>query len=91
MVLSLAALAVLCGLAVILAVCLWRGEPARATLTAEEKAARMANAEELADLARNFRALAKRYTEAGEKRKAHRAIGAAQELDRKIKDLRSFD
>ena len=49
---------------------------------------RIQQADELARLARDMRVLAKRYVEKGETRKAHRAIGAAQELDRKIKELR---
>jgi len=45
--------------------------------------------EELATLARTMRVLARRYVEQGDKKKAQRAIGAAQELDRKIEKLRS--
>lgn len=45
-------------------------------------------ADDLAKLARDLRILARRYAEKGEKKKAQRAIGAAQELDRKIRQLR---
>ena len=43
--------------------------------------------ENLARLASDFRVLAKRYKTQGENKKAQRAIGAAQELDRKIRKL----
>ena len=49
-----------------------------------KKALRQQEAENLAQLARDLRVLAKRYKENGENRKAQRAIGAAQELDKKI-------
>ena len=49
-----------------------------------KKAMRQQEAEKLAHLARDLRVLAKRYKESGENRKAQRAIGAAQELDKKI-------
>jgi len=51
------------------------------------KAQRAQEADNLAQLARDLRVLAKRYVEQGDKRKAQRAIGAAQELDRKIRNL----
>jgi len=44
--------------------------------------------EKLSKLAFDMRVLAKRYVANGEKRKAHRAIGVAQELDKKIKKLK---
>lgn len=50
---------------------------------------RYQQAENLAALARDLRVLAARYREAGENKKAQRAIGAAQELDRKIAALRN--
>ena len=43
--------------------------------------------ENLARLASDFRVLAKRYKTQGENKKAQRAIGAAQELDWKIRKL----
>ena len=49
-----------------------------------KKAMRQQEAENLAQLARDLRALARRYKENGENKKAQRAIGAAQELDKKI-------
>lgn len=49
-----------------------------------KKALRQQEAENLARVARDLRVLAKRYKENGENKKAQRAIGAAQELDRKI-------
>ena len=52
-----------------------------------KKAIRQQEAENLAQLARDLRVLAKRYKENGENKKAQRAIGAAQELDRKIARL----
>jgi len=52
-----------------------------------KKAMRQQEAENLARLAHDLRVLAKRYKENGESKKAHRAIGAAQELDRKIARL----
>ena len=52
-----------------------------------KKAMRQQEAENLAQLARDLRVLAKRYKENGENKKAQRAIGAAQELDRKIARL----
>lgn len=54
-----------------------------------KKAMRQQEAENLARLARDLRVLAKRYKEGGENKKAQRAIGAAQELDRKIQQLLS--
>ena len=52
-----------------------------------KKAMRRQEAENLALLARNLRVLARRYKENGENKKAQRAIGAAQELDKKIARL----
>ena len=52
-----------------------------------KKAMRQQEAENLAQLARDLRVLAKRYKENGENKKAQRAIGAAQELDKKIARL----
>jgi len=57
-------------------------------LTAGKKEWRYQEAEKLAAWARDLRTLAQEYKAKGEVRKAHRAIGAAQELDRKIKKLR---
>lgn len=48
---------------------------------------RQQEAENLAHLARDLRVLARRYKENGENKKAQRAIGAAQELDKKIMRL----
>ena len=48
---------------------------------------RKLQADELARLACDMRVMAKRYLEKGDKVKAQRARGAAQELDRKIKEL----
>ena len=63
-------------------------ERAKCEVKADSREQRVLQADELAKLARDMRALAKRYVEQGETRKAHRAIGAAQELDRKIRELR---
>ena len=52
-----------------------------------KKAMRQQEAESLARVARDLRVLAKRYKENGENKKAQRAIGAAQELDKKIARL----
>ena len=52
-----------------------------------KKAMRQQEAENLAQLARDLRMLAKRYKANGESKKAQRAIGAAQELDKKIAQL----
>ena len=57
-------------------------------LAAGKREMRILQAEELANLARDMRVLAKRYIAKGDKKKAQRAIGAAQELDRKIRELR---
>ena len=57
-------------------------------LAVGKKEMRNLQADDLARLARDMRVLAKRYVEQGEKKKAQRAIGAAQELDRKIQELR---
>ena len=63
-------------------------ERVKGELEAGMQVQRTLQADELAKLARDMRVLAKRYVEQGEKRKAQRAIGAAQELDRKIMELR---
>ena len=90
----LAAIAAVIGLCAIDLSCSGgRGDvPALARVKGEIKAGRdeqrSLQADELAKLARDMRVLAKRYLEKGEKRKARRAIGAAQELDRKIEELR---
>ena len=52
-----------------------------------KKAMRQQEAENLAHLARDLRVLAKRYKDNGESKKAQRAIGTAQELDKKIARL----
>lgn len=52
-----------------------------------EMAERRQEAEKLARVARDLRVLARRYKENGEAKKAQRAVGAAQELDRKIARL----
>lgn len=49
---------------------------------------RVQDVESLSIMARDLRVLAKRYVEQGETRKAHRAIGAAQELDKRIQSLK---
>lgn len=54
-----------------------------------KRAMRQQEAENLARAARSLRVLAKRYKANGENKKAQRAIGAAQELDRKIAQLLS--
>ena len=63
-------------------------ERVKGELEAGRREQRILQAEQLAGFARDMRVLAKRYAEKGEMRKAHRAIGTAQELDRKIKELR---
>ena len=52
-----------------------------------KKTMRQQEAENLAQVARDLRVLARRYKEKGENKKAQRAIGAAQELDKKIARL----
>jgi len=52
-----------------------------------KKVMRYQEAENLAHLARDLRVLAQRYKANGENKKAQRAIGAAQELDKKIARL----
>lgn len=90
----LAAIAVVVGLCALDLRCSGGGEEipviarARGEIEAGVKEQRILQADELARLARDMRALAKRYVERGENRKAQRAIGAAQELDRKIRELR---
>ena len=56
-------------------------------VAAGKTAMRQQEAENLAQVARDLRALAKRYKANGENKKAQRAIGAAQELDKKISQL----
>ena len=56
-------------------------------LAAGRKAKRQLEADNLAQLARDLCALAHRYKEKGENRKAQRAMGAALELEKKIKRL----
>ncbi len=56
-------------------------------LEAGRHEARNQEIENLARLASDLRVLAKRYKAQGENKKAQRAIGAAQELDRKILKL----
>jgi len=60
----------------------------RDELAAGKAEYRTQRADEMAVLARDLRVLAKRYVEQGDKKKAQRAIGAAQELDRRIAELR---
>lgn len=57
-------------------------------IAAGKKEFRNLQADDLAVLARDLRILARRYVEQGDKKKAQRAIGAAQELDKKIAELR---
>ena len=64
-------------------------ERVKGEIAAGMKEQRTLQADELAKLARDMRVLAKRYLAQGERRKARSAIGAAQELDRKIEELRS--
>ena len=56
-------------------------------LAAGKKAKRQLEADNLARLARDMCALAHRYKAQGENRKAQRAMGAALELEKKIKRL----
>jgi len=58
---------------------------------AGKKEWRNMEADNLAALARDLRILARRYVEQGDKKKAQRAIGAAQELDKKIEELRGAE
>ena len=62
-------------------------ERMKGELAEGKKAMRQQEAENLAQLARDLRVLARRYKENGENKKAQRAIGAAQELDKKISRL----
>lgn len=90
----LAAIAVVIGLCVLDLRCSGGGGDipvvarVRGEIEAGRKEQRNLRADELAKLARDMRVLARRYLEQGEKRKAQHAIGAAQELDRKIEELR---
>ena len=90
---------VLAGLAVVIGLCAvdlrCSGRPGpdsrilrmKAEWAEGKKAMRQQEAENLAQLARDLRVLACRYKENGENKKAQRAIGAAQELDKKIARL----
>jgi len=64
-------------------------ERVRGEIEAGRKEQRNLQADELAALARDMRRMAQRYLQQGDKKKAQRAIGAAQELDKKIRELRS--
>lgn len=57
-------------------------------LAAGQREVRYQQAEDLARLARDLRVLARHHVAKGEKRKAQRALAAAQELDGKIRKLR---
>lgn len=57
-------------------------------IEAGRKEQRNLQADELAALARDMRIMAQRYLRQGDKKKAQRAVGAAQELDKKIRELR---
>jgi len=89
-------LAVLAAVIALCAVGFWRDKAPDAhsgaariktELAAGKREPRHQEAEKLAVLARDLRALAQRYKANGEDKKAHRAIGAAQELDRKMRKL----
>lgn len=94
---------VLAGLAAVLLICAidlrCSGDPAVGSAAAhvreelqEGRRERSAqDIESLSVLARDLRVMAKRYVEQGETRKAHRAIGAAQELDKRIQALMKKD
>ncbi|MBO7684538.1 MAG: hypothetical protein J6T51_07425 [Kiritimatiellae bacterium] len=95
------AILVLCGAAVVAGLCaldlrcssggrakIPSVERVKGELEAGRREQRQLQADELAALARDMRALARRYVEQGDRLKAQRAIGAAQELDRKIRELR---
>ena len=56
-------------------------------LAAGKKAKRQLEADNLAQMARDLCVLAHRYKAQGENRKAQRAMGAALELEKKIKHL----
>lgn len=56
-------------------------------LAAGRQSMRQQEVENLAQVARSLRVLARQYKEKGENKKAQRAIGAAQELDKKIARL----
>ena len=92
-VIVLSVLAVVIGLCAVDLRC--RGGPSSGSAVARvkgevaegRKAMRQQEAENLARVARDLRVLAKRYKENGENKKAQRAIGAAQELDKKIARL----
>lgn len=62
-------------------------ERVRNELDAGRAMQRQLQADELAALARDMRLMAQRYLKQGDKQKAQRAIGAAQELDKKILEL----
>jgi len=63
-------------------------ERVRGEIEVGRKEQRNLQADELAALARDMRLMAQRYLQQGDKQKAQRAIGAAQELDKKIQALR---
>lgn len=64
-----------------------QAERIKGELAAGRKAMRQQEAESLTQVARDLRILARRYRENGENMKAQRAIGAAQELDKRIAQL----
>jgi len=91
----LVAIAVVLAAAIGFCLVKWRGVAAEQAATseriqedAEGRKPQDLRADELAALARDMRDLAQRYLKQGDKRKAQRAIGAAQEMDRKILELR---
>lgn len=57
-------------------------------IAAGKREAKVIQADNLAEVARDLRVLARRYKEKGESKKAQRAISAAMELDKKIRQLR---
>lgn len=57
-------------------------------LAVGRKELRNRQAEDLARVARDLRVLARHHADKGEKRKARRALAAAQEMDARIKALR---
>jgi len=63
-------------------------ERVKGEIAAGRQEQRNLQADELAALARDMRLMAQRYLQQGDKKKSQRAIGAAQELDKKISELR---
>lgn len=59
----------------------------RDELQEARRARRIQEADNLSVMARDLRVLARRYLDEGDKKKAQRAIGAAQELDKRIQAL----